>query len=165
MRKFFLLDKSLHDRSNFDCGIQELNNYLIRYALQDTKRNLTRVFVSQESNDEISGYYTLSPLSFNKCDLPPINADKLPNYPVPAILIGRLAVDSKYQKRGIGGELLIDAFKRIYIANQTTFGIYAVIVDAKNEKAKQFYISYGFTCFADQFSRLFLLTKIIEKLL
>ena len=164
--KIQLLQKDLHERGSFFCGVEALDDYLKKYALQDSKRNLTKVFVLEGStSQEVAGYYTLSPLSFSKDELGIAFSKKLPHYPIPAILLGKLAVDVAYQKQGIGTLLLMDALLRVYQASQESFGIYAVIVDAKNNKAKTFYENFGFIPFLNENSRLFLSLETVKMLI
>jgi len=89
-----LLDRN-HNRTGFDCGIGSLNRYLQHQAGQDMRRQISRVFVSRlpESKSQVLGDYTLSAVSINLSALPAKVTKKLPKHPVPAALIGRLAVD------------------------------------------------------------------------
>lgn len=88
-----------HDRLGFECGDASLNNYLQKLARQDVKRRITRVFVATTAQEpkDILGYYTLSSLSIELSYLPSKLADKLPKHPVPAALVGRLAVHKMFQ--------------------------------------------------------------------
>jgi len=87
--------------------------------------------------------------------LPPELAKPLQHYPVPAVLLGRLAVDRAYQGRRLGELLLLDAARRVVRAS-AAIAVYALVVDAKNEEARSFYERYGFRRFPDAPSRLFL---------
>ena len=145
-----------HDRNGFSCGEPALDEYLRQRASQDTKRRVAQVFVALGSSEsEIAGYYTLSAAAFRRDDLPPKLAKRLPHYPIPAAVLGRLAVSSNYQGQGLGEHLLADALHRVMAAS-SALAIYAVIVDAKNEAAKAFYLRYGFQPFPRQPMRLFL---------
>jgi GNAT superfamily N-acetyltransferase len=95
-------------------------------------------------DNHIIGFYTLSASSVNVSDLPIELIKKLPKYPlIPVALLGRLAIDKKYQGQGLGDFLLIDALKRsLELSKQ--IGIMAVVVDAINESAYHFYQQYGF---------------------
>jgi len=164
--KISLLKQGFHNRDSFSCGLEELDNYLKTYALQDVKRNLTKAFVLEgKSPEEIAGYYTLSPLSFSKNEIKSDESKKLPRYPIPAILLGRLAVGLNYQKQGFGSALLMDALLRVYQVSEESFGIYAVVVDAKNDKASSFYKRFGFIPFLDMPNRLFLPIETIKSLI
>jgi GNAT superfamily N-acetyltransferase len=146
-----------HNRTAFDCGIESLDRYLKRQAGQDIRRRVSRVFVGRAQEDDIKvlGFYTLSALAIDLSVLPVALAAKLPRQPVPAALIGRLAVDRSAQGTGIGRMLLADAIKRT-LAVSDEIAIYAVVVDAINERAESFYRRYGFARLAHGGSRLFL---------
>ena len=151
-----------HNRPGFKCGIEALDNYLKRQAGQDNKRNISRVYVAvQPDNPEkIIGYYTLSSLSIELNNLPENLIKKLPKHPIPAALIGRLAVAKFAQRNGIGGILLADAIKRT-MAVSNEIAIYAMVVDAINARAMSFYKQYGFRPLCDKPLRLFLPLKSI----
>ena len=112
----------------------------------------------------VIGYYTLSATSILLADLPNETARKLPKYPhMPATLFGRLAIDRRYQGRGYGEVLIIDALRRALQAT-TEVASYAVVVDAINERARSFYEQYEFRAFPDRKLRLFLSMKTITSL-
>jgi len=155
---------SHHDRSVFSCGEPALDAYLQRQASQDIRRRVAQVFVAVgDVPEKIAGYYSLSAASFAKDELPPALAKRLPHYPVPAAVLGRLAIDREHQGRGLGETLLLDAIRRVVRAS-TTIAVYAIIVDAKNERAQAFYERYGFRTFASEPRRLFLPLETFEKL-
>ena len=155
---------SRHDRAAFSCGEPALDAYLQRQAFQDIRRRVAQIFVAIGSTPaEIAGYYSVSAASFAKDELPPVLAKKLPHYPVPAALLGRLAVDRKYQGRAIGEFLLLDAIRRVVRAS-TAIAVYAIVVDAKNERARKFYERYGFRSFVNAPRRLFLPLETFQKL-
>jgi len=135
-----------HNRTSFKCGISSLDDYIKKQAKQDVKRRISQVFIATEpaSPGVIVGYYTLSSLSVELNNLPEALACKLPRYPIPAALIGRLAVSAHAQKNGIGKMLLVDAIKRT-LAVSEEIAIYAVVVDAINEDAQSFYAQFVFT--------------------
>lgn len=155
-----------HNRAAFSCGKESLDNYLKRQASQDRRRNLARVFVKTDDDEPrtIAGYYTLSALSITFDDLPEEKSRKLPNYRhVPAVLIGRLAVNQRHQERGLGKVLLVDALKRI-ITQGSELGIYAVVVEPIDDEAARFYRRYGFLKFPGRADRLFLPTDTVRQL-
>lgn len=153
-----------HNRASFSCGEPALDIYLQRQASQDVRRRVAQVFVALGSAPEIiAGYYSLSASSFQKASLPPSLAKKLPHYPVPAAVLGRLAIDLTQQGRGLGETLLLDAMRRVLRAS-TKMAVYALIVDAKNDRAKSFYERFGFQALVDDERRLFLPVETIEKL-
>ena len=160
---FVPLEKK-HERKQFDCGNEELNNYLQRYARQNDKLGINKTFVAIEPDTPVvvDGYYTISSSAIDFQSLPEENKRKLPAYPVPAALIGRLAVDISCQGEGLGTELLVDALLRIVRAS-SQIGIYVVRVDAIDEKAKQFYLKHEFIPFEDSLLSLFLPIKTIKR--
>lgn len=149
-----------HNRTSFKCGISSLDDYIKKQAKQDVKRRISQVFIATEpaSSSLITGYYTLSSLSVELNNLPEALACKLPRHPIPAALIGRLAVSLHAQKNGIGKMLLVDAIKRT-LAVSEEIAIYAVVVDAINEEVQRFYEQFGFTPLNTETRRLFLPLK------
>ena len=155
---------SHHDRTAFSCGEPALDSYLQRQAFQDMRRRVAQVFVVVgDAPGTIAGYYSLSAASFEKAELPLALAKRLPHYPVPAAVLGRLAIDRAQQGRGLGETLLLDAIRRVVRAS-TTIAVYAMIVDAKNERAWAFYERYGFRAFASAPGRLFFPLETVAEL-
>ena len=153
-------------RERFDCGIEVLNRYLRQQATQDIKNRVAATFVLMD--DERTGilgyYYSLSATSIRLCDIPHDVAKKLPKYPhLPATLLGRLAVDRRHRRRGLGEHLLLDALDRS-LQGAKTIGSMAVVVDAKDENARRFYLRYDFIQFPEFLCRLFLPMKTVERL-
>lgn len=151
-----------HDRSAFQCGADILNRYLQKQATQDIRRRISRVFITTTAKKPqiIIGYYTLSTLSIELSQLPEQLSRKLPKHALPAALIGRLAVDRSAQGHGVGKMLLADAVKRtLSVSDQ--IAIYAMVVDAIDEKAAAFYEKFGFARLGADLSRLFLPLKSI----
>ena len=158
------LDKK-HRRDTFDCGIGALNDYLKIQASQEMKKSVAVTYVLTQGDDSrVLGYYTLSSIGIVPGELPDTVIKKLPRYPVlPGILIGRLARDAEFHSKELGHYLLVDALKRSFDIS-TQLGSVAVIVDAKNKKASEFYKSFGFLTFPDNKKRLFLPMGTIKKL-
>ena len=152
-----------HEHEAFDCGAPALNNYLRRQATQDIRRGVSRVYVAcNRGSSEVLGYYTLSATSFSKKNIPEADAKRLPHYPIPAALLGRLAVDRSCRGQGLGKYLLFDAFHRVLQATET-LAIYALVVDAKNNEARAFYERYGFLHFPNTLSRLFIPVETLRQ--
>jgi GNAT superfamily N-acetyltransferase len=155
-----------HDRAAFSCGNETLDRYLREIASQDARRHVAAPFVliEQSSPKTILGYYTLSAFSVNLGDLSAEVARKLPSYPiVPATLLGRLAVDRRHHGRGIGELLLMDALRRVN-EHSSQIATIAVIVDAIDQNAVEFYKHFGFIPFPDSTNRLFLSMQTIAAL-
>jgi len=148
-------DRSL-DRSGFDCGEESLNRWLRESANQYERRRLCRVYVAVQAGDiRILGYYTLSSYSVLPADLPDREEGQLPRLPVPAALLGQLAVDRSAQGQHLGEHLLMDALYRI-TRTAESIGIRLIVVHARGETARRFYQRYGFISFEDERNRLFL---------
>jgi|SRR5690606_14231435 len=158
-----LLDKK-HNREDFDCGKELLNNYLKTQAGQDIKRKLSACFVLSGNGTNIQGYYTLSNNSIPLSSFSKHIQKKLPKsyHSIPTTLLGRLAIDKKYQGQGIGKILLIDALKRSYEISQK-MGSFAVVVDPIDEEAEKFYKKYDFIKLPDS-KKMFIASKTLQEL-
>ncbi|TDE43167.1 GNAT family N-acetyltransferase [Flavobacterium rhamnosiphilum] len=154
-----------HKKKDFFCGKEMLDDYLQKQANQDIRRKLSACFVLiDKETGFISGYYTLANNSIS-LDLVPSELQKqLPKSytSIPTTLIGRLAVDRKFQGNGTGKLLLIDALKRSYELSKN-IGSFAVIVDPLDEDAVNFYSKYGFITLPDS-GKMFLPMKTISSL-
>lgn len=140
-----------HDYKHFSCDRDPLTDYLRKYAKQDQKRGVTNVYVlvTEEVPAEIVGYYTLAAAELFIDELPSDVAKTLPRYPLPCFRLGRLAVSASHSRRGIGPQLLASAIKRCLEAKRLVAS-YALIVDALDERARSFYMKYGFVPLANR---------------
>ena len=136
-----LLTRS-HDRNAFDSGVQALNEYLKLYALQNQKKHAARTYVATRGN-RVVGYYSLAYGSVTLDEAPASVRVGLAKYPIPVMLLARLAVDLGERGQGLGAALLKDAFLRTLRAAEIA-GLRAMIVHAKDDTAKRFYQKYGF---------------------
>jgi GNAT superfamily N-acetyltransferase len=155
-----------HGRAGFSCGNRSLDRYLKEQAGQDLRRGCSTPFVllSERGDTTILGYYTLSSYGIDVGELPVEVAKKLPRYPlVPATLLGRLAVDRRFQGQGIGEFLLMDALHRALVQS-AEIAAAAVVVDAIDAGAIKFYRHFGFVTFPAIVSRLFLPMKDVASL-
>jgi GNAT superfamily N-acetyltransferase len=152
-----------HHRDGFASGVEPLDRYLKQQAGQDTRRRVATCFVLVAGDDAAPiGYYTLAATSLTLAELPEALAKRLPRYPrVPATLMGRLAVDARHQGQGRGELLLFDAFSR---ALRNEIATYAFVVDAKDDKALQFYQQYRLLPLIASGRRLFIPMAEIAKL-
>jgi len=134
------------DRSDFTCGIEELDRYFHSQITQDIRRRVSACFIAiEKATARITGYYTLSAAGVLITDLSPEIARRLPRYPsVPVARIGRLAVHQDFQGRKLGSALLLNAGLR---AARSEVAVFALVVDAKDENAKMFYHHHGFRSF------------------
>lgn len=136
-----LLERT-HKRQTFNCGVEPLNRYLKQYAFQNQVKHISKTFVTvHESNDAVIAFYTLATGQIRFQELP--EGVKHPKYPISIVRLARLAVDLTHQKRGIGEFLFYDALQKIQMAAQFV-GIFAVVVDTKDNATKAFYEQYGF---------------------
>lgn len=159
-----LLNKN-HKRKDFDCGKDLLNNYLKNQAGQDIKRKLSACFVLADSETNIiKGYYTLSNNSIPLNSFPEDIQKKLPKSytSIPTTLLGRLAIDKKFQGKGIGKILLIDALKRSYDISKE-IGSFAIVVDPIDKEAERFYEKYDFIYLPDS-EKMIISTKTLKLL-
>jgi len=142
------------DRSAFKSGSAPLDRYLREQVSQDIRRRVAACFVALGEDQRIVGYYTLATASVPLTDLPGDIARKLPRYAaVPAIRMGRLAVDEAFKGQGLGEALLVNALRR---AASSEIAAFALIVDAKGDEAADFYRHYDFIELSDTPLRLFL---------
>lgn len=153
-----------HDRAAFACGEEALDRYLRTQATQDIRRRVASCFVAIEvATGKLAAYYTIASASIPTPQLPPEMIKRLPRYPaLPAVRIGRLAVDLQFRGRGIGAAMLADAASRTL---QAPPAVFALLVDAKNDDAVAFYRRYGFRPLASQPRTLFLPMATAEKIL
>jgi GNAT superfamily N-acetyltransferase len=158
-----VLNKS-HDRLPFDCGEENLNRYFQSQVTQDYRRRIAYCFVAIHiESGKVAGYYTLASASIPTSDLPEDITKRLPRYPsIPAVRIGRLAVDNRFQRDGLGKALLADAAIKAITATPASF---ALLVDAKDDKAMKFYQHHGFIPLSNTFNILFLPLTTAEKCL
>jgi GNAT superfamily N-acetyltransferase len=153
-----------HDRKTFRCDEPSLDGYLHRYASQDIRRRVNRVFIATTvaDPDRIIAYYSLSAGSLDAEALPEAYRRRLPRYPVPVVLLGRLAVATSHQGQGVGAILLADALRRVASASRA-MAVYAVIVDALHHRAADFYRKFGFIPLPSRPRTLFLpLDSVLE---
>ncbi len=153
-----------HDRAAFTSGIEALDKYLKTQASQDVSKHVAACFVLTPDGETIAGFYTLSQYSVDAGALPDQITKKFPKYPeLPATLLGRLALSDRFKGQRLGEFLLMDALYRSLLQSEKIASA-AVIVDAKNEKAKTFYEHFDFIPLPEIPNRLFLLMKTIEEL-
>lgn len=160
-----LLNSKKHDRASFICGVDSLDDYIKTKASQELKKRVSTPYVLTDfPSQEVLGYYCLSSYSISSTELDESIAKKLPRYPLlPAVLLGRLAVDSGYQGKGYGGFLLLDAMKRCLELSDRLAAV-VMVVEAISQGAASFYQDYGFVEFPDDPMKLYILMVEIEKL-
>ena len=133
--------------SGFRCGVRSLDDFFLRHAVPNDLKGLGKTFVLRDGTSgsaiPVLGYYTLSMADVEPDVVSDAMGSRLPRYPIPVALIGRLAVHEALHGQGVGGRLLGDALRRIVQASSHV-GCVGVIVDAVDEKAEAFYSRVGF---------------------
>jgi GNAT superfamily N-acetyltransferase len=154
-------DPEVHDVAAFGCGEPSLDEWLLRHAAAESRRGSARVWVwvdeTSTTPTRVMGYYSLSAGKVARQDLPKALGRGGPSE-VPAVLIGRLALDASRRGQGLGELLLADALSRIVDATRTV-GARFVVVDALHEPAALFYERHGFRRLPD---RLLLVQKVAD---
>ena len=152
-----------HERESFASGVAPLDRYLRQQAAQDTRRRVASCFVLIAESDRVPiGYFTLAATGIALAELPEPVAKRLPRFPrVPAILMGRLAIDARHQRQGHGEFMLLDALSR---ALRNEIASYAFVVDANDDNAARFYQCFGFRSLTAGTRRLFMPMTEIARL-
>ena len=145
------LDKSVHDRAAFRCGSANLDEFLRSKAAKHQTQRMSRTFVlvSEAEPRRILGYYSLSNCQIDREHLGLDVSKTLPRHPIPAVMLGRLAVASSEQGEQFGSWLLMDALKRTVLVGQQS-GVFALVVGAADDKARDFYLRHGFLSIAER---------------
>ncbi len=160
-----VFDPVVHDRSSFDCGVPELNDYLAKRARKEMSAGLAVCCVASLASQpqQVLGFYTLSAAVIVRTLLPDSLTRKLPRYrEMPATLLGRLAVAKVAQRQGLGGRLLVSAMSRALQASEQVAS-WALVTDPKDQTAVEFYRKMGFSPLDD--SRMFLPMTEIKMIL
>jgi GNAT superfamily N-acetyltransferase len=145
-----------HDRQGFDCGRQELNDWLRQVARQHQDKGLSKTFVAirEEEPERICGYYALTLAELENNNLPQAWHKKFPRR-IPGVRLGRLAVDLRHQGKGLGDLMLVDALTRARRIHTEAGGI-GLFVDAIDAQAAGYYLRLGFQASPDDPLLLFL---------
>ena len=133
-----------HGAENFRCGVLSLDEWVRKHALQSHRSGGSRVFVTTETDPDIAGYYALAAGAIMARDGSARLVQGLATHqPVPVVLLGRLAVDTRHQRQQVGRSLLLDAMTRVLAAGEM-IGIRALLVHAVDEQAMERYAQFGF---------------------
>lgn len=167
-QSFEAVDKSCHQLKAFDCGQPQMNQFLSRFAVKHARQGLSRTMVlpvnsSGERKKAIAAYYTLAASTLLRQDIP--TSDNLPPYPIPVVLLGRLAVDRRYQKMQLGEKSLLWALRHSVRLCDEGLPAYGLVLDVLNEQAMSFY--QRFECFyalTDNPNRLFVPMTVLRQL-
>jgi GNAT superfamily N-acetyltransferase len=149
-----------HEVDAFTCGRPELERFLIRHALQTQQMNSSQTYVGL-CGQTVIGYYTIVAGEVRHADAPERVTKGMPRYPIPLLVLARVAVHSDWQGRGIGAGLLLDALGRtLQVADMV--GIRALAVHAKDDTTARFYRHFGFMPSPTDSRHLFMLIKEIR---
>ncbi|RRH93209.1 GNAT family N-acetyltransferase [Mesorhizobium tamadayense] len=132
------------DRSDFDCGDADTNVFLARYARQSHEQNATKTYCAIETArpGRILGFYSIAPSALGHAAVPARMTKGLARHDVPGFLLARIATDRSIAGQGLGGQLLAAAARRC-LRLVTEGGGIVLIIDAKNERAADWYASFG----------------------
>ncbi len=153
-----------HDRKGFDCGDAELNDFLQRYARQSHERGSAKTFLAVDDAEpaKILGFYSLAPASLGYERLPETMRRGLARHDVPGFRLARIAIDEALQEQGLGGQLLLAAGRRCLRAAVDVGGV-ILLIDAKSDRAADWYADYGAMRLKDAPRSLVLPLATIEK--
>jgi GNAT superfamily N-acetyltransferase len=152
-----------HSIESFDCGREELNRYLLRYAWANQQAGAAQTYVGLVG-DAVVGYHTLAVGQVTREEAPERLTKGLARHPVPIMLLARLAVDRRWQGQSIGKALLKDAMQRTLQAADIA-GIRAFAVHAKDEEARNFYQKLDFIPSPTDPMHLFVLLKDVRRII
>lgn len=166
------LDTAKHDRAAFSCGIDQVDNFFCRTANKLTKSDNLRTFVMIGPEDELIGFYAINAHAINYTELPKKFARTRPGHgSIPAAYISMIGVDCQFQRKGYGGDLLVDCLARLAKAAEA-MGIAVVIFDVldcgdpeKVERRRDLYLDYGFQALPSNPLRLFLPMATVRNLI
>jgi GNAT superfamily N-acetyltransferase len=149
--------------ASFDCGQPALNQFLHRFALANQLANSAQTYVCCHADGMVVGYYSLAVGSVEAATAPTRVQKGLPRHPVPVLILARLAVDLDHQRAGLGRALLRDALLRTLQAADIA-GIRSLLVHAKDDVARQWYLNWEFEPSPSDPYHLFLLMKDLRAL-
>jgi GNAT superfamily N-acetyltransferase len=152
-----------HPIEGFDCGREELNRYLLRFAWANQQAGAAQTYVGMMA-DAVIGYYTLAVGQVSREEAPERLTKGLARHPVPIMLLARLAVDRRWHGQGVGKALLRDAMQRTVQAADIA-GIRAFAVHAKDDEARNFYVKFDFIPSPVDPMHLFVLLKDVRRII
>ena len=156
-------DPAVHDRAPFSCGVSQVDNYFKMTANKLAKAGHVRIFVMVDAQDQVMGFYAINAHAVDYQDLPPSFAKNRPGHgQIPAAFIAMIGRDSRFSKSGCGGDLLIDALRRIG-STAKQLGLSVVLLDVldcgdpqRTARRLSLYLDYGFIPLPSKPMRLFI---------
>ncbi len=167
-QEFAFIDSKLHDLKGFDCGKPEMNQYLTRFApkhsgLISYTWVLPETETQQKGKVRIAAYFTLASATVSRDKIP--YEGSLPRYPVPVILLARLAIDRNFQGQNLGGKTLVTALRKASEMESNGLPAVGLILDVLDEDALGFYQHYDmFEQFTDDPMRLFISMSVVHQI-
>lgn len=160
-------DKSLHNLKGFDCGKPSMNTFLTKFAEKHNKLGLSRTYVlpdvAKTDKANVAAYFTLTTSGVMREQIPA--KQSLPQYPIPVVLLARLAVDNRHKGAGLGGKTLVYALREAVLLSRAGLPTYGLILDVLDDEALGFYQHYElFEPFTDDPMRLFVSMKTLEQI-
>lgn len=160
-----------HDRSNFDCGVDRLNNYLKLSARKQQKNDMTRVYVAVETGTTVVlGYHAVNVGTMNVAELSAPPRGTPSHGEIPVLFLGQIAVDQKAPGMGVGSILMHHVFEKASVV-ASEVGCHAVLLDVMSDgnadafrKRKEWYESFGFRSFASKNARMFMTLNQIRQI-
>ena len=144
---FVAIEKAQHDTKNFDCGKQSMNQFLHRFSHKHSRLGLSETYVLTtdrltNKKQQIASYFTLAGSTITKGSIP--QKSSLPTYPIPVILLAKLAVDVAFQGQNLGKKTLIAALRKAYELNEIGLSAFGIILDVLDKEALVFYQQFNF---------------------
>ena len=168
-QQFVALDHTRFDLKAFDCGKPEMNTFLARYAVKNMGLKLSMTWVlpgaemETDTKTPIAAYYTLASSTVVREEIP--TDQRLPGYPVPVVLLARLAVDHQFQGQRIGEKTLISALRRGATLTERGLPAMGLILDVLDEDALAFYQKFDlFRPFTDNPMRQFVPMSVVREI-
>lgn len=168
-QKFVALNPPLFNIKAFDCGKPDMNTYLARFAAKNMglKLSMTWVLPGEEpvagQKTPVAAYYTLASCTVTRDEIP--TDDRLPGYPVPVVLLARLAVDQRFQGQRLGEKTLVSALRHSVTLTERGLPAMGLILDVLDEGALAFYQRFDlFKPFTDDPMRLFVPMKVVAQI-
>jgi hypothetical protein len=169
-QQFVLVDKTKHDLKSFDCGKPKMNEFLARFAVNNMKLGVSRTWVltlaepiEKQTKFTVAAYYTLAATTVERDEIPLKNS--LPSYPIPVVLLARLAINKIYQNQGVGDKTLIGALRKTVELTKAGLPAIGIVLNVLDDNALKFYQKFeAFEPFTNDPMRLFLPINVARQI-
>lgn len=164
---FTVADPKKHNLKGFRCGKTVMDSFLGRYAARNMRLGISRTWVlpvdDGQAKAEVAAYFTLASSTVRREDIP--SKENLPGYPVPVVLLARLAVPERFQGQGLGEKTLISSLRLAVELSRNGLPAIGLVLDVLDDEALGFYQSYEmFEPFSDDPRRLFVPMRVLEQI-